>query len=89
VPRSIGGSGDGRVVCYGSADLRRNPVVSVLSGPISLTLVDFLPDRIEFQMFRWKMDQPESLLDSLEPFNRFTLSFAAAAGGGLGGAARR
>jgi hypothetical protein len=98
----------GRIVRNGSADLRRNPVVSVLSGPIStgprawpsawrgtpprvptgleveeglaplenngFTLVDFLPDRIEFQMFRWKMDQPESLLDSLEPFYRFTLS---------------
>jgi len=36
------------------------------------TIVDFLRDRIEFQMFRWKMDQPESLLDNLPPFHRFT-----------------
>ncbi len=98
----------GRILRNGSADLRRNPVISVLSGPIStgprawpsawrgtpprvptglaveeglaplenngFTIVDFLRDRIEFQMFRWKMDQPESLLDDMKPFYRFTLS---------------
>ena len=100
----------GRIVRNGQADLRRNPVISVLSGPIStgprawpsawrgtpprvptgleveealaplenngFTIVDFLPERIDFQMFRWKMDQPESLLDDMQPFYRFSLAGA-------------
>jgi hypothetical protein len=37
------------------------------------TIVDFLPGRIECAHYRWKMDQPESLLDSLAPFHRFSM----------------
>jgi len=37
------------------------------------TIVDFLADRIEFQMFRWKIGQPESLLDQLKAFHTFTI----------------
>lgn len=37
------------------------------------TIVDFLADRIEFQMYRWKIGRPESELDGLQPFHRFTL----------------
>lgn len=37
------------------------------------TLVDFLPNRIEFQMFRWKLGRPEAEIDTLTPFHRFTL----------------
>ena len=97
----------GSIVRNGAADLRRNPVASILSGPIStgprawpsawrgtpprvpgglevdeglaplenngFTIVDFFPERIDFQMFRWKLDQPESLLDDKKPFYRFSL----------------
>jgi hypothetical protein len=97
----------GRILRNGTADLRRNPVISVLSGPIStgprgwpsaargtpprvpngleveeslaplehngFTVADFFADRIEFQMFRWKIGRPESELDDLRPFYRFTL----------------
>jgi len=38
------------------------------------TIADFHRDRIEFQQFRWKMGQPEELLDRLEPFHKFTLT---------------
>jgi hypothetical protein len=92
----------------GSQDLRRNPVHSVLSGPIStgprgwpssargtppqvatgigivedlkpvenngFTIVDFYPERIEFLMYQWKIGRPESELDRLAPFHKFTLS---------------
>jgi hypothetical protein len=37
------------------------------------TIVDFLPDRVEFQMFRWKLDRPEAELEKMEPFHRFTV----------------
>lgn len=37
------------------------------------TLIDFIGDRIEFQMFRWKLGEPESAIDTLRPFHHFTL----------------
>ena len=98
--------GEGRILRYGNLDLRRNPVVSVLTGPIStgpkawpsawrgtpprmptgieleagldplekngFSIIDFTEDRIEGQMFSWKMDEPEERLDDLRPFHRFT-----------------
>lgn len=101
----------GAIEKNGADDFRRNPVHSILTGPIStgprgwpsaargtpprvatgigiretlmplemngFTLVDFLPDRIEVQMFRWKMDRPEAELDSLTPFYRASISPAA------------
>ncbi len=91
----------------GNDDLRRNPVHSVLTGPIGtgprgwpsaargtpprvatgigiketlaplemngFTLVDFLPDRVECSLYRWKMDRPESELDRMQPFHRFAI----------------
>ena len=97
--------GEGRILRYRDLDLRRNPIVSVLTGPIStgpkawpsawrgtppltptgievdaglrplekngFSIIDFTEDRIEAQMFSWKMDEPESRLDDLKPFHRF------------------
>ena len=97
--------GEGRILGYGDLDLRRNPVVSVLAGPIStgprawpsawrgtppltptgieldagldplekngFSIIDFTEDRIEGQMFSWKMDEPVEDLDNLQPFHRF------------------
>jgi hypothetical protein len=40
------------------------------------TIIDFTEDRIEGQMFSWKMDEPEDRLDSLKPFHRFTAARA-------------
>ena len=96
---------EGRILRYGNLDLRRNPVVSVLTGPIStgpkawpsawrgtpprtpsgievdaglnplekngFSIIDFTEDRIEGQMFSWKMDEPEQRLDALKPFHSF------------------
>jgi hypothetical protein len=98
--------GEGRIQRYGNLDLRRNPIVSVLTGPIStgpkawpsawrgtppktpagievdaglnplekngFAIIDFTDDRIEGQMFSWKMDEPEERLDVLKPFHHFT-----------------
>ena len=36
------------------------------------TIIDFTEDRVEAQMFRWKMDEPPELLDDLKPFHRFS-----------------
>ncbi|MEZ5402132.1 MAG: hypothetical protein R2729_20835 [Bryobacteraceae bacterium] len=92
----------------GGQDLRRNPVHSVLSGPVStgprgwpssargtppqiahgmeletdlaplenngFTIVDFLADRMEFAMYRWKIGRADAELDRLEPFHRFTIA---------------
>lgn len=109
-------SGDLHALAHGAIekngvdDFRKNPVHSVLTGPIStgprgwpsaargtppriatgigireslaplemngFTLVDFLEDRIDLQMFRWKMDRPEAELDSLAPFYRSSISRA-------------
>jgi phosphodiesterase/alkaline phosphatase D-like protein len=97
----------GAIERNGKQDLRRNPVHSVLSGPVStgprgwpssargtppqvatgielaadlapienngFTIVDFLADRAEFAMYRWKIGRPETELDRMEPFHRFTL----------------
>jgi hypothetical protein len=97
---------EGRILRYGNLDLRRNPIVSVLTGPIStgpkawpsawrgtpprtpsgievdaglnplekngFSIIDFTEDRIEGQMFSWKMDEPEQRLDSLKPFHTFS-----------------
>ncbi|MEO7652615.1 MAG: alkaline phosphatase D family protein [Bryobacteraceae bacterium] len=38
------------------------------------TIADFFPERIEFQQFRWKIGQPESALDRMTPFHKFTLT---------------
>jgi hypothetical protein len=96
---------EGRILRYGALDLRRNPVVSILTGPIStgpkawpsawrgtppktptgieveaglnplekngFSIIDFTEDRIEGQMFSWKMDEPEERLNSLKPFHHF------------------
>ena len=96
---------EGRILRYGNLDLRRNPVVSVLTGPIStgpkawpsawrgtpprtptgieveaglnplekngFSIIDFTEDRIEGQMFSWKMDEPEERLNNLKPFHQF------------------
>ena len=98
--------GEGRINHYGNLDLRSNPVVSVLTGPIStgpkawpsawrgtpprtptgieldagldplekngFSIIDFTEDRIDGQMFSWKMDEPVEDLDNLQPFHRFT-----------------
>jgi hypothetical protein len=97
---------EGRIQRYGNLDFRQNPIVSVLTGPIStgpkawpsawrgtpprtptgieadagldplekngFSIIDFTEDRIEGQMFSWKMDEPEERLDDLQPFHRFT-----------------
>jgi len=98
----------GRIFANGKQSLRRNPVHTVLTGPIStgprgwpssargtppqvatgieieqdlapveyngFTIIDFYRDRAEFSQYRWKLDQPEDLLDRLQPFHRFTLT---------------
>lgn len=106
-------SGDLHALAHGALegnaadDFRRNPVQTVLTGPVStgprgwpssargtpprvatgigiretlaplemngFTIVDFLPERVECQMFRWKMDRPEAELDGLAAFHRFTI----------------
>jgi hypothetical protein len=97
--------GEGKIMRYGKLDLSRNPVVTVLTGPIGtgpkawpsswrgtppqtpssleleaglsplekngFTVMDFTEDRVEGQMFNWKMDEPETLLNDLKPFHRF------------------
>lgn len=97
---------EGRILRYGNLDLRRNPVVTVLTGPIStgpkawpsawrgtppktpsgievdaglnplekngFSIIDFSEDRIDAQMFSWKMDEPEQRLDNLKPFHTFS-----------------
>jgi hypothetical protein len=99
--------GVGRILQNGRQDLRRNPVVSVLTGPVStgawgwpssargtpplvpvglevdenlravelngFTIADFLPDRVELQMYQWKINQPVANLDNLKPFHQVTL----------------
>ena len=99
--------GEGQIHRYDDLDLRRNPVVSVLTGPIStgprawpsawrgtppgtpigieldagleplerngFSIIDFTEDRIDGQMFSWKMGEPEEALDNLTPFHRFTV----------------
>ena len=96
---------EGKIVSYGNLDMSSNPVVSVLTGPIStgpkawpsawrgtpprtptgleldaglgpmerngFCVLDFTEDRVDGQMFSWKMDEPEELLDDLMPFHRF------------------
>ena len=91
----------------GADDLRRNPVHTMLAGPVStgprgwpsaargtppriatgmglretlaplemngVSIVDFLPDKVDVQMLRWKIGRPESELDALEPFLRYTM----------------
>ena len=32
------------------------------------TIADFSPERVTLRYFRWKLGQPESVLDTLEPF---------------------
>jgi hypothetical protein len=98
--------GEGRILRYGDLDLRRNPVVSVLTGPVStgpkawpsawrgtppktptgieldagldplekngFSIIDFTDDRLDGQMFSWKMDEPEERLESLKPFHQFS-----------------
>jgi hypothetical protein len=88
----------GAIERNGADDFRRNPVHTVLTGPVStgprgwpsaargtpprvatgigiketlaplekngITIVDFLPERVECTMYR---------LDGLEPFHRFTI----------------
>jgi hypothetical protein len=49
--------------------------VEALLNPLEkngFTIIDFTEDRIEGQMFSWKMDEPEQRLDSLKPFHSFT-----------------
>ncbi|MYF70440.1 MAG: hypothetical protein F4181_10975 [Proteobacteria bacterium] len=98
--------GEGRIMRYGDLDFRGNPVVTVLTGPISsgprawpsawrgtpprtptgieleagldplekngFSIIDFTEDRVEGQMFNWKMGEPVENLDNLQPFHRFT-----------------
>ena len=40
------------------------------------SIIDFTEDRIEGQMFSWKMDEPEQRLDSLKPFHSFVATRA-------------
>jgi phosphodiesterase/alkaline phosphatase D-like protein len=97
----------GAIERNGADDFRRNPVHTVLTGPVStgprgwpsaargtpprvatgigiketlaplemngFTIVDFLPERVECSMYRWKMGRAESELDGLQPFHRFTI----------------
>jgi hypothetical protein len=37
------------------------------------TIADFTPRKVEFQMFRWKLGQPETALETLTPFHRFSI----------------
>jgi hypothetical protein len=98
----------GKIQRYGSLDLSRNPVVTVLTGPIGtgpkawpsawrgtppqtpsglelqaelnplekngFTVIDFTADKVEGQMFNWKLGEPEELLDDLKPFHRFNFT---------------
>lgn len=93
-----------RIFRSGQVDLRGNPVVTVLTGPLStgatgwpsavrnvlatqpigleveeylpviedlgFILADFTPDRITIRFFRWgwRADQPEDMIDALQPF---------------------
>lgn len=41
------------------------------------TIADFTRDGVDFQMYRWKMGQPESELDDVKPFHRFRIQPAA------------
>jgi hypothetical protein len=110
-------SGDLHALAHGSIhgngkqDLRRNPVHTVLAGPVStgprgwpssargtpplvpegieidqdlkplehngFTIADFLADRIEFRMYRWKIGRPDSELENMKPFHEFTIRRAA------------
>jgi hypothetical protein len=99
--------GHGWIEEYGRVDLRRNPVHSVLTGPVStgpqgwpsaargtpplpasglhlmptleateqngFTIVDFTPEAIEMRMYSWKLDRPESELDSMKLLHRVRL----------------
>ena len=38
------------------------------------SIIDFTEERIEGQMFSWKMDEPEQRLDSLKPFHSFSVA---------------
>jgi len=102
--------GEGRIHRYGSLDLRKNPIVTVLTGPIGtgpkawpsawrgtpprtptgleldagldplekngFSIIDFTDDRIDGQMFSWKMDEPEERLDNMQPFHRFSATLS-------------
>jgi hypothetical protein len=37
------------------------------------TIADFTPERVTLRYFRWKLGQPESVLDTLEPFRTTNL----------------
>lgn len=99
--------GHGLIERSGRVRFPRNPIHTVLSGPIStgprgwpssargtppqvptemevkqdlspiefngFTLMDFVGDRIDFQMFRWKLGEDPAAIDTLRPFHRFTL----------------
>ena len=107
--------GEGQIQRYGSLDLRQNPVVSVLAGPIStgpkawpsawrgtppltptgieldagldplekngFSIIDFTEDRVEGQMFSWKLDEPE---ENLENQRQAVQDFIEGGGGYLG-----
>jgi hypothetical protein len=94
--------GEGRILRTGNMDLRSNPVVSILSGPIGTArdgwpsalrgtpalpslriemdetlnaieengflIVDFTPEKITAQFYKWNVNMPEEAMDALEPF---------------------
>jgi hypothetical protein len=97
-----------RILRTGEHDLRANPVISVLPGPLGtgrpgwpslirglralppagleveeglpaleengFTIAELTPEKISLKYFRWKLGQPESALDSLEPFRTTELA---------------
>ena len=94
--------GECKILKTNEIDLRANPVISVLPGPVGtgragwpslvrglralppagldveeglptledngFTIADFTPERVRLRYFRWKLENPEAALDTLEPF---------------------
>jgi hypothetical protein len=94
--------GETRIMKTSNVDLRANPVISVLPGPVGtgrpgwpslvrglrglppagldveeglpaleengFLIADFTPGQVILRYFKWKLGQPESALDTLEPF---------------------
>ena len=94
--------GEGRIQRTGNTDLRANPVVSILSGPIGTArdgwpstlrgtpalppqriamderqkaieengflILDFTPEKMTAQFYKWNVNMPDEAMDRLEPF---------------------
>lgn len=94
--------GEGRIQRTGNTDLRANPVVSILSGPVGTArdgwpsalrgtpalppqridmderqkaieengflILDFTPEKMTAQFYKWNVNMPDEAMDRLEPF---------------------